>query len=295
MPSSTLDKPRTRARSSDWAVVVPGQQPDRLPEPTESAPAKPQVRRAATPLVAAPWPRLRLPVGVSDAFQSAVESGVGRLVLMVGFAWAAVAVLGLVTGRDPLLALGVTTPRFVAYEGVSAEQVRFVLDDGWGQTAAVPGALLMDWREGAAQPAVRLTMGNPAAEPEVEQVSADGSRINAIRYRGVWPGVDAVIRTMPGGWLCEMIVQPGVSPGVIELEYVGATELTVDRAGRLHVRSPQGGWIEGTPESWQDGPSGREPVTTSYELRGGNRVGFVVGSYDLSRPLVVDPPSERAE
>jgi hypothetical protein len=286
MPSSTLDRPRTRAHSSDWVVVVPGQQPDGLPEPTESAAAKPQVRRVAT----APRTRVSLPAGLSTVLHSAV----GRLALMVGLACAAVAVLGLLTGRDPLLALGLTTPRFVAYQGASAEQVRFVMDDGWSQTAAVPGALLMDWREGQAQPALRLTMGNPAAEPEVEKASADGSRIDEIRYRGVWPGIDAVIRTMPGGWACNMIVQPGVNPGVIEMEYVGATDLTVDRAGRLHVRNAGGEWIDGTPESWQDGPSGREPVASSYELRGGNRFGFVVGPYDPNRPLVVDPPSERS-
>jgi hypothetical protein len=168
------------------------------------------------------------------------------------------------------------------------------MDDGWSQTAAVPGALLMDWREGQAAPSLRLTMGNPAAEPEVEKASADGSRIDEIRYREVWPGVDAVIRTMPGGWACNMIVQPGVNPGVIEMEYVGATELTIDRAGQLHIRNADGEWIDGTPESWQDGPSGREPVASSHELRGGNRVGFVVGPYDPSRPLVVDPPSERS-
>jgi hypothetical protein len=213
---------------------------------------------------------------------------------MVGLACAAVVVPQLLAGRDPLLAFGLTTPRFVAYEGVSAEQVRFVMDDGWNQTAAVPGALLMDWREGQAEMALRLTMGNPAAEPEVEAMAADGSRIDAIRYRSAWPGIDAVIRTMPGGWACEMIVQPGVDPSVIELEYIGATELTVDGAGRLHVRTSNGTWIDGTPESWQDGLAGREPVDSSYELRGGNRFGFVVGPYDPSRPLVVDPPSERS-
>jgi hypothetical protein len=85
-----------------------------------------------------------------------------------------------------------------------------------------------------------------------------------------------------------------VNPGVIEMEYVGATELTVDRGGRLHVQIADGEWIDGTPESWQDGPSGREPVASSYELRGGNRFGFVVGPYDPNRPLVVDPPSERS-
>jgi hypothetical protein len=286
MPSSTLDRTRTRAQASDWVVVVPGQQPDGLPEPTESAAAKPQVRRVAT----MPRPRLSLPAGLSTALRSAV----GRLAPMVGLTCAMVLALGLLTGRDPLLALGLTTPHFVAYQGASAEQVRFVMDDGWSQTAAVPGALLMDWREGQAQPALRLTMGNPAAEPEVEKASADGSRIDEIRYRSVWPGVDAVIRTMPGGSASNLIVQPGVNPGVIEMEYVGATELTVDRGGRLHVQIADGEWIDGTPESWQDGPSGREPVDSSYELRGGNRFGFVVGPYDPNRPLVVDPPSERS-
>ena len=287
MPPSTLDRPRTRAHASDWVVVVPGQQPERLPEPTESAVAKPQLRRVAT----VPWRRPSLPVGLATVLQGAV----GQLALMVAFACAWVTVMGLVTGHDPLLAFGLKTPQFVAYQGNTAEQVRFVMDDGWSQTAAVPGALLFDWREGQTQPALRLTLGNPAAEPEVEQTSADGSRIKAIRYGSVWPGIDAVIRTMPGGWAIEMIVQPGVDPAIIETEYVGATSLQVDQAGRLHVRSDQGSWIEGTPISWQDGPAGREPVESHYELRGGNRVGFTVGPYDLSRPLVVDPPSERAE
>jgi len=283
MPSSTLDRPRTRTHASDWVVVVPGHQPT---EPTESITTKPRVRH----IVTTPGARVSMPAGLSRVFQSAV----GRLALMVGMACAAVAVLGLLTGRDPLLALGLTTPHFVAYQGASAEQVRFVMDDGWSQTAAVPGGLLIDWREGEAQPALRLTMGNPAAEPEVEKASADGSRVDEIRYRSVWPGIDTVIRTMPGGSASNLIVQPGVNPGVIEMEYVGATELTVDRAGRLHVQSADGEWIDGTPESWQDGPSGRESVASSYELRGGNRFGFVVGPYDPSRPLIVDPPSERS-
>jgi hypothetical protein len=277
MPPSTLDRPRTRAQRSDWVVIVPGRQPVEQPAAAElAAPAdvRPLIRHGVT----APIPSATL-----------------RFALMVGLACATVAILGLLTGRDPLLALGLTTPRFVAYQGVSAETVRFVMHDGWSQTAAVPGALLMDWREGQTQPALRLTLGNPAVEPEVEKASADGSRIDEIRYRGAWPGIDAVIQTMPGGWAGLMIVEPGVNPAIIELEYVGATELTIDPAGRLHVRSADGLWVDGTPESWQDGPSGREPVASSYELRGGTRFGFVVGPYDPSRPLVVDPPSERLE
>ena len=35
-------------------------------------------------------------------------------------------------------------------------------------------------------------------------------------------------------------------------------------------------------------------VAARSELRGDGRCGFVVGPYDPSRPLTVDPPSERA-
>lgn len=288
MPSSTLDRPRTRVRPSDWVVVVPGQEPIDRPDPAELAtPAG--ARTQVLPRVIAPSRRVVRP----SVRLAPIPPAVSRFVLMVGLVGAFVAVMGLITGRNPLLTFGLVSPQFVAYEGASAEQVRFVLDDGFNQTAAVPGALLMDWREGRAQPALRLTMGNPTAEPEVAKLTVDGKRIQEIRYRAAWPGIDAEIRALPGGWSANFIVEPGVDPSTIELEYVGATELTVDGAGRLHVRTPEGVWVDGTPESWQVGPAGREPVESHYELRGDGRFGFVVGPYDPSRPLTVDPPSER--
>lgn len=292
MPSSTLDRPRTRAHpaerveAADWVVVVPAQPPE-VDQPDTSnlrgpAAARARIRTA----VAAPIPRVPRPTLLPDA--------VRRHLPTLGMVGMFVAVLGLLLGPNPLLTLGLSTPYFVAYQGASAEQVRFVLDNGFGQTAAVPGAVLVNWSEGRSVPALRLTLGNPSVEPEVAKLAADGTRIEGIRYPGAWPGVDAEIHGRPGGWIGLFIVEPGVDPAVIELEYVGATELTIDPAGRLHVRGPDGVWTTGTPESWQDGPSGREPVATSYELRGGGRFGFVVGPYDPSRPLVVDPPSERS-
>jgi len=246
------------------------------------------VRTLPRRTVTMPAPRVYLPT-----IPTAVRSAAGRLVAMLGLTAAVIAAMGLLTGHDPLLTFGFKTPQFVAYQGASAENVRFTMDDGWSQMAAVPGGLIMDWQAGEAQPAVLLTMGNPAAEPEIDALGADGRRIEAIRYRGAWPGVDVVIKSMPGGWSSNMIVEPGVDPSTIALEYVGATALSIDPAGRLHIQSSAGEWIDGTPESWQDGPSGREPVESHYELLGGNRFNFGVGAFDPSRPLVVDPPSER--
>ncbi|MFN8633926.1 MAG: hypothetical protein U0893_08740 [Chloroflexota bacterium] len=288
MPSSTLDRPRTRAHRSDWVVLVQGQEPDDRSDAV--ALAAPAAASTLThPRIGLPAPSTRMPA----LRPTLLPGAVGRLLSKAGLVAAAVALMGLLLGRDPLLALGLTAPQFVAYEAPTAEGVRFVMDDGWTQTAAVPGALLMDWRAGQDRPALRLTMGNPAAEPMVERTSADGKRIEAIRYGQLWPGIDGVIRGDLGGWACNMEVQPGVDPSTIEMEYVGATGLSIDAAGRLHIQSADGEWVDGTPESWQDGPSGREPVESHFELRGGNRFGFVVGPYDPSRPLVVDPPSER--
>jgi hypothetical protein len=289
MPSSTLDRSRTRAKPSDWVVVVPGQEPVDRTDPAELAVPAGAIT-LTRPAVAAPARTLVRP----SARPTLLPSAVSRLLPTLGMVGAFLAVLGMLLGRNPLLTLGLVAPQFVAYQGASAEQVRFVLDDGWSQTAVVPGALLMDWREARALPAMRLTMGNPAAEPQVAKLTADGKQIKEIRYTAAWPGVDADLIAQPGGWSTNFIVEPGVNPSVIELEYVGATELTVDGFGRLHVRGSDGVWIDGTPESWQDGPSGREPVESHYELRGGGRFGFVVGPFDPSRPLVVDPPSERA-
>jgi hypothetical protein len=273
-------------------VLVPGQQPVDQPDPetpaalTAPIAVRPRVRTAT----AAPSPRVSWPTSRPTLFPSAVR----RILPMLGMVGAFVALLGLILGKDPLLTLGITSPQFVAYQGTSADNVRFVLDDGWSQTAAVPGGLLMNWSEGRTEPAMKLTFANPAAEPEVLRLTADGKGIAELRYASAWPGVDAELKAQPGGFSGNFIVAPGVDPSVVELEYVGATELTIDPTGRLHIRGADGVWIDGLPESWQDGPNGREPVESHYELRGGNRFGFSIGSYDPSRPLTVDPPSEKA-
>jgi hypothetical protein len=170
----------------------------------------------------------------------------------------------------------------------TAESIRFVMTGGPERVAAVPGALLLNWQEG--QPStLRLTLGNPTAEPVIEQLAESGDGAASIRYPAAWPGVDAVIKATPNGFAYDLLVQPGVDPSVIDLAYVGATELVIE-AGRLRTRTPDGSRLSGLPESWQDGPTGRENVTSDFELRGDGHFGFTIGPYDPSRILLIDPP-----
>ena len=288
MSSSVLERSRTRrARPSDWVVEVQGAPPAEshgaveLDEPIEPNRPFRCVATASAPsvvLTAQPFTTLR---------------DLARLLLMMtGLVGLAVAAISLLATQDPVSALLSSPAKIVAYDGVSPDNVRFVIGSGSSQVAAVPGALIMGWQNGQTQPAMRLTLGNPASEPVLETLAADGTTIEEIRYVAAWPGVDMVIRATPNGWASNMIVAPGVDPSTVQMEYVGATSLTLDASGRMHILGPGGEWVDGVPESWQDGPTGRTPVDSSFVLFGGGRFGFNVGGYDPSSPLVIDPPSE---
>jgi len=289
MSSSVLDRSRTRARPSDWKVVVQGAPPA---EPTAAveldAPIEPNRPFRHTPAAPAS-------TAVLTGYPSTTFRDIARLMLtMAGLAGLVVAAMAaLVSNQDPVTAFLLPSTKIVAYEGTSPENVRFVIGNGYSQVAAVPGGMIMGWQPGQTEPAMRLTMGNPASEPVLESMAADGTTIQEIRYPAAWPGVDVVIRATPTGWASNAIVAPGVDPSVIQMEYVGATNLTLDARGRLHIQGPGGEWVDGVPESWQDLPTGRTPVDSSFVLFGGGRFGFNVGGYDTGSPLVIDPPAER--
>jgi hypothetical protein len=287
MSSSVLDRSRTRARPSDWKVVVQGAPPARPPDAVElDAPVVPNRPFRYAP--AASTPSTVLTAQPATTFRDLAR----LLLMMAGLAGLFVTALSLLLTDDPVTRLFLPPAKIVAYEGTSPENVRFLIGSGASQVAAVPGGMIMGWQPGQSQPAMRLVLGNPASEPVIETMAADGTTIQEIRYPQAWPGVDVVIRTTPTGWASNAIVAPGVDPSTIVMEYVGSTGLSLDASGQMHIQGPGGEWIDGLPESWQDGPTGRTPVDSSYVLFGGGRFGFNVGGYDPSSPLVIDPPAE---
>jgi hypothetical protein len=294
MSSSVLDRSRTRARPSDWKVVVRGAPPAEPPDAVElDAPIEPK-----RPFRYVPTTRATAPSAVLTAPASTTFRDLGRLLLMVaGLAAAVVAAMGLLVNQDtdaPIIPFLSSPARITAYERTTPENVRFLIGSGYNQTAAVPGALIMGWQPGQSDAALRMTMGNPNSDPIIETMSADGTTIQEIRYPEAWPGVDVVIRSTPTGWASNVIVAPGVDPSTVVMEYVGATSLTLDARGQLHIQGPGGEWVDGVPESWQDGPTGRTPIDSSFVLFGGGKFGFNVGGYDTGSPLVIDPPATPA-
>jgi hypothetical protein len=61
-----------------------------------------------------------------------------------------------------------------------------------------------------------------------------------VVYGNVWPGVDLTVHGYNGRVKYEFLVRPGASVGSIRLAYRGARQLSLDRRGNLHLRTPAG-------------------------------------------------------
>ncbi|MDQ3630287.1 MAG: SBBP repeat-containing protein, partial [Actinomycetota bacterium] len=114
-----------------------------------------------------------------------------------------------------------------------------------------------------------------------------------VRYAGVYPGVDMVYRGSQRELEYDFIVAPGTDPDKIALGFRGSERLSITSGGDLLIHADGGAIRQRRPVVYQGDGSARRRVAGSYALEDGNRrVGFRIGSYDRSKPLVIDPKIE---
>ena len=97
--------------------------------------------------------------------------------------------------------------------------------------------------------------------------------------RAVYPGIDLVYYSRGGQLEFDFIVAPGADPSIIEMEFSEDVEL--DARGGLRV----GAMRHARPFIHQEG----ERVEGGFDRRDDRRVGFTIGTFDATRPLVIDP------
>src|ERR1043166_7088238 len=103
-----------------------------------------------------------------------------------------------------------------------------------------------------------------------------------IRYRDVYPGVDAVYYGREGGLEYDLVVAPGAQPRLIRIRYAGARGLRIDAAGDLIIEAAGGTLRQKRPVIYQEIAGLRQRVEGGYELHG-DTVGFRLGAYDRTR------------
>ncbi len=116
--------------------------------------------------------------------------------------------------------------------------------------------------------------------------------LGRVRYPEVYPGIDLVYRSADGAVHYDFELAPGADPARIRLRVRGVDSLEVDAAGRLVAETVAGRLSQAPPVAFQlDGSGKRRRVDAAFVIADGT-VGFELGEWDPTLPLVIDPPLE---
>jgi hypothetical protein len=195
---------------------------------------------------------------------------------------------------------------FEANRGQVDAQVKF-LSRGPGFTLFITAAetILADRRTGER---VRLRLVGARPEPEVVGLEPLPGRTHyfigqnplhwrtnvptyaRVAYREVYPGIDAVYRADAALRIeQDFLVQPGADPDAIRLELDGVQAASVDGAGDLVLATTTSQVRLSRPVAHQVVDGNHREIQAAWIVRGPREVGFGLGHYDRSLPLVIDP------
>ena len=111
----------------------------------------------------------------------------------------------------------------------------------------------------------------------------------AVRLAGVYDGIDAVFYGNQQWLEYYFVVAPGANPSQIRVRFEGQQSLDVTEEGDLVLRMRDGDLHHARAVVFQEADDGRRHVAAKFALGPGGEIGFDVGAYDTSRPLVIDP------
>lgn len=118
---------------------------------------------------------------------------------------------------------------------------------------------------------------------------ADVPTFAKVRYEGIYPGVDLVYYGNRQQLEYDFEVAPHTNVNTIRWTVAGTQKITLDAKGNLVLHTRGGKLSFQKPISYQDINGQRHFISTSYSLEPNHELGFKVGKYDPSLPLVIDP------
>src|SRR2546425_4044771 len=110
-----------------------------------------------------------------------------------------------------------------------------------------------------------------------------------VKVQGVYPGVDLVDYGKQRKLEYDFIVAPGADPGSITMVVEGAERPSLNGQGDLVLAIEDREVRFQKPVVYQEVDGVRREISGSYKLKSAHQVGFQVGAYDGSLPLIIDP------
>ncbi len=110
-----------------------------------------------------------------------------------------------------------------------------------------------------------------------------------VQYSAVYPGIDLVYYGHQGQLEYDFAVRSGADPKQIRLQIAGADRVSLGTDGSLRLKTSVREVRWNKPVVYQEVDGQRRNVEGRFQLLARNRVGFVLGPYDRSRDLIIDP------
>ena len=197
------------------------------------------------------------------------------------------------------------------------EEVIRLRSGGTGGGAAAAQAVVR-LRLAGADPGARWTGEEPLAARSNYFVGADPrrwrtgiARFARVHAAGVWPGIDLVVREKGRQVEYDLVLAPGADPARIRFGVQGADAIAIGAQGELILHTAAGDLVQPMPAIYQEEGGRRRPIEGRWIqlARGAGAVpvasaadnvdnadtadtaelGFAIGPYDRTRPLVIDP------
>ncbi len=110
-----------------------------------------------------------------------------------------------------------------------------------------------------------------------------------VRYEEIYHGVNLTYYGNQRRLEYDFMLSPSADPKKIRLRFHGAKNLKIDEQGALVLKTQRGAVRFERPRAYQEMEGRKRAREVKFALRGSSTVGFEVGSYDQTRPLVIDP------
>jgi hypothetical protein len=127
--------------------------------------------------------------------------------------------------------------------------------------------------------------GGPAAHWH-----ANVANYSSAKFSGIFQGIDVTYYANSAHQLeYDFTVAAGANPAQLRFRVQGADSVSLDSQGNLLLHTAAGNVIQSAPSSYQTTSTGRTNVTGHYVLNADGTISFAAGTYDTTKPLIIDP------
>lgn len=111
-----------------------------------------------------------------------------------------------------------------------------------------------------------------------------------VQYSNIYPGINLVYYGNPSKLEFDFQVAPGAAASSIRLQFAGSKRMELDKNGNLAVTAEHGSISFHKPVIYQlQADNAQLPVEGGFRIFADGTVGFALGSYDHTQPLIIDP------